>query len=395
VQRAPASAIRKSFDVVIVGGGPAGSVTALAVAGRGRSVLQVERCPEFGWVQRCAEGVLRSQLHLYVEPQPEFIRAEIHAARFYAPNGTFADIQRPNSGYILNRPAFDRELAGRAAAAGVEQWTSSYPQKIGVTKSGVELEILRDGVLESVGCEIIVGADGVDSRVAQWTGLASTLAPGQIGCCYQETIRHDSINPERIGFFVGKDVAPGGYAWVFPRGGNEANAGVVIGGNFNRSRMAKAYFESWIGKYYSKAIRSTPMCGGIPGFSKGQPIAGERVLLVGDAARQVNPLAASGILEALRAGRIAGEVIAEACRHGDFSARYLQRYQKEWQNSLGNKHQKYWRIKQAIDRLDDDTYNQATAALCKLDPAQTSVTDVFRALLFRKPGLILLLRHLF
>jgi len=117
-------------DVLIVGGGPAGSMTAMETSKSGLSTLQIEQNPEFGFIQRCGEGVLQKQLQLYFPPDPEFIRTTIHKARFYAPGGIWAEMNKPNGGYILDRQKFDIFIAKKAKQNGTIQWLNSYPVKI-------------------------------------------------------------------------------------------------------------------------------------------------------------------------------------------------------------------------------------------------------------------------
>jgi digeranylgeranylglycerophospholipid reductase len=119
------------------------------------------------------------------------------------------------------------------------------------------------------------------------------------------------------------------------------------------------------------------------------------LLVVGDAARQANPLHGGGIISALEAGRLAGELAAQALIEGDLSERSLSRYQKAWNQSLGRSYTRYYRLKGAVTRLSDQTLNATVGALRGTDPYQLSLFQVFMTALRNKPSLIMDIRHLF
>ncbi len=109
----------ETFDMVVIGGGPAGSMAALTAAERGLSVLLVERDHTIGSPVRCAEGVDDKGLREFFEPRREWIASEIDAYHIIAPDGTAVTIDTgPSSGYILERLVFDRMIAEKAAEAG-------------------------------------------------------------------------------------------------------------------------------------------------------------------------------------------------------------------------------------------------------------------------------------
>src|SRR5512139_4190886 len=110
--------VRDNYDVVVVGAGPGGSMAARTIAQAGCSVLLVEKRQEIGAPVRCAEGVSRSWLEKIVPIDPKWICAQIHGYRFHAPDGTAFAVEPDDTGYILERKIFDRDLANMAALAG-------------------------------------------------------------------------------------------------------------------------------------------------------------------------------------------------------------------------------------------------------------------------------------
>ena len=112
--------MREAYDVVVVGGGPAGCTAARVAAEGGASVLVVERDPDIGVPVRCAEGVGAAGLREFVEPEPSFCRQLITHYHLIAPNGECVEVAMSDAdGYVLDRKVFDRRVAEGAASAGV------------------------------------------------------------------------------------------------------------------------------------------------------------------------------------------------------------------------------------------------------------------------------------
>jgi len=119
------------------------------------------------------------------------------------------------------------------------------------------------------------------------------------------------------------------------------------------------------------------------------------LLVAGDAARQSNPLHGGGIIPALEAGCLAGETAAQALAENDVSQESLSRYQRAWNKSLGRSYARFYRLKEAVSRLPDETLNATARALRSVDPSQLTMFQVFVTALRNKPNLILDIRHLF
>jgi len=220
------------YDLVVVGAGPAGSVAAWAAAQADLSVLLLEKRQEIGSPVRCAEGVPHEGLLEFLEPNLSWISAEVDRAQILA----LADGQvvehwqgTGGQGYVLERRVFDRALAEQAARAGAD-----VRVKTSVVGLLCEYGVVRGVVVEWQGgqteirADIVIAADGVESRVGAWAGLETSLALRDTMVCVQYLLAGIEWDPACLGYWIDETIAPGGYAWVFPKGEGRANVGLGV-----------------------------------------------------------------------------------------------------------------------------------------------------------------------
>lgn len=312
----------KSYDVVVVGAGPAGSSTALFLAQSGVSVLVIEEHPVVGEPLSCAEGVDQAGLREFFSPRANWIAAEVDGAVFRTADNRSFEVRFPRVGYILERRAFDRDLAALAAQAGAEV-------RVGVRAVGVggeEVVVESQAGRERIGFRVLVGADGAASRVGSWFGLKTRVPRDRLYACAQYYLAGVDSNDRLVEFLVGPEIAPGGYGWVFPKGPGCANVGVgVTPGMADHSPMW--YLERLIEWRFPKAQRLARM-GGVVSTGLLERFSTDRLVLVGDAARLTDPLSGAGIINAIRSGSLSAEVVAQALKELNPSAERLSRYDR-------------------------------------------------------------------
>ena len=123
--------MKSSYDVIVVGGGPGGSMAAWEVAKAGYSVCLLEKDRDIGYPVRCGEAIGEAALRQFVEPKDSWIASEITGTTLVAPDNTSVDIDfAKETGYILNRRIFDYDLSRYAANAGAEIYTKSYVKEL-------------------------------------------------------------------------------------------------------------------------------------------------------------------------------------------------------------------------------------------------------------------------
>ncbi len=381
--------LEQAYDVIVVGAGPAGSVTARFAAENGASVLILERDREAGIPVRCAEGISVGGIEQFIEIDDKFIAARISAARIFTPDGNCLDMKSKNVGFVLDRRLFDNELCNIACAKGAIMKTKTNVINAARTEDGgVLVSLINQGKSYQVKCKILIGADGVESRVGRWLGLKTNLNLDDISTSVQYTLNNIKIDNSCLDFYFGNNVAPGGYAWVFPKSANSANVGLGIAGSFSSEKGPGEYLEEFVAKRFPNASINCTVYSGIPISATLKEIVSDNLMLVGDAARQVNPVTGGGIKQAMVAGKIAGEVAAEAVKTNNLSADFLKKYAKEWERVLGSKHRFMYKIKEKVLHAPDERLNKI-AALCRSVPQeQLSLTEMFKQVIKGDPMMV-------
>ena len=331
------------YDVVVVGAGPAGCVAARYAAKKGASCVIIDRKRDIGTPVRCAEvvaGTLPSAFGM--KNDSEWLVNEAHYFKLVSGSGREVRIRTsPYSGYVLDRTAFEKELAEMALEDGAELILGT--NVTGISKSGIVAG------KNNISAKIIIAGDGVDSRIGRLAGLKTKVRIGSTGSCAQHTLAGIKLDPDCLEFYLGNRYAPGGYAWVFPKNENEANVGV---GLLKPSDISAAgALEKFVKTRFPKgqSIRFTSGC--VPSTLPPDECVKGNMILVGDAARQVNPFSGAGIANAFVAGKIAGEVSGKVASQ-NLPLGKLKEYDTLWRQAMEKKIRKGLKLRNRVLQSD-------------------------------------------
>ena len=386
-------AMKSRYDVLVIGGGPGGAIAARTAAQAGLSVLLIEKRPAIGSPVRCAEGIGKEVLKDFIDPDPRWIAADITEASVVAPDGTelVLDPQIGGShvGYILERKIFDRALVTSAAEAGADiavKTTATGPLMENDKVSGA---ILTGGV-HKISADIVIAADGVESRFARMCGIDTTVPPGEMMSCAQYLVTDIDIVPGRAVFTVGNSIAPQGYLWIFPKGERRANVGIGISGRKSgEGHRAKDYLDAYIKKQFPEGKCLEFMPGGVPVCRPLRSTVAEGFMIVGDAARVADPFTGGGIYNAMYTGRLAAETAADCIARGDTSKKALEAYDHLWRASeFGESLDRNYRLKEFFIRQTDDTFNRLVRSATTIRLDEFSTRELVKKLLIRNPVLL-------
>lgn len=305
------------YDVLIVGAGPAGSITGWHIAREKFSVLIIDKKVEVGIPVQCAEYI-PALLSKEVTIPNDAIANEIKGLKIYFPDNRFYEFSAP--GYILNRSIFDKYLTLNAVKSGANLWLKT--QFLGIENG--KILVSRNGRIMEIKAKIIVGADGPNSRVGR---LINRRYKDYVVAYQQELPLYEKMEYTEVYF---DEKFFGGYAWLFPKK-QSANVGlgVVIGYKIKVKDLFIQFVERLIKE---KKVINTPLktvTGLIPTGGPVQTIK-NNILLVGDAAGQTHPITGAGIAQAIICGKSAAKAITEALGKNDLDLLHI--YEKDWQN---------------------------------------------------------------
>mgnify|MGYP003292422040 FL=1 len=376
-------------DVLVVGSGPAGSLAARYAAMGGADVILIDKKSEIGSPKRCAEGVSKEGLaKVNVEPNPRWITKELDGTRLVSPDGTSVwitseKVQLPESGYILERKVFDKYMAMDAARAGAEIKIKTLAKGLRREDDGtITVECESFGEDFDINAKIVIGADGPESHIGRWAGLkcatpAKKMESGiQFEMCNVEFEKDDVIE-----FYFGNDVAPGGYAWIFPKGEDIANVGLAVLAPL-AEKSAYEYLVDFVKTCpATKNAQAVELnVGGDPVGGLVKEMSGDNILLCGDAASQVNPLTGGGINSGMLGGMLAGQTAAEAIEAGDCSKKFLKKYDARVKEEMGDEMHKYLKVCEYLLSLSDEDLNKIAVAFQDVDFERVSTTLIVKTL---------------
>ncbi|MBN1169589.1 NAD(P)/FAD-dependent oxidoreductase [Candidatus Micrarchaeota archaeon] len=359
------------YDVIVIGGGPAGATFSRIAAQGGMNVLIVDKRKELGVPVRCGEGlgvgeVIRQDLDL---PRACY-STPIDGAKVIAPNGkSIVWANDDTKGWVLERKIFDKWLCELAVDKGAH--VKTYTRA---------LEILKDGNGKPAGVKVshggrdpyeiraplIVSAEGMESLMARQMGFKTVHSLYDVDTCYQYEMKpynHENL----IELYFGNSMAPRGYVWIFPKCDKKANVGIGIGGNVVNGKKnggidgaaPKPLLDEFIKNNEQLKDASTLLdFGGV--ISVGAPLnefVKDSCMVIGTAAKQVDPIHGGGIGLAMETGVIAAKVAIKAHEKKDYSKDSLYEYEKIWRSEPGKICSQRLLLRKVLEKVSDDDLN--------------------------------------
>lgn len=386
--------LKELYDIIIIGAGPAGLNAGMHItkAWFGGNVLLVDKTTPWDHPIPCAEGVGKLGFEGSVSVKPEWIRQEIRYARFHAPDGSTISYKDDNGGYIINRALMQKEMATQLQSSGIQCLFNRKVLRVTPPVRGNRTVIFQDG--NKCTARIVIDASGPLCGFGKEEKI--NFKPGDLEPSYFAWVENINIEQDHIHIYAGKELAPGGYAWVFPRGENAANIGIVLGKHAITHANLRELLNSFLSRHYPSVKVIQRFAGAIPCGFKKVPIAIPGFIKTGDAANTVNPISRAGISEALLSGALAGDTALKMA--GTDTDKKLisicNEYQNEWFKRRGNRHFKLARVKNSLLAIPDEDYNHGTRLLSSIPREELTMSKIFRASLGRFPRLVWALRHL-
>lgn len=339
----------ESFDIVVIGAGPVGLIAAKEAAEQSVKVAVFEEHEEIGVPSHCA-GLLsvNGLKRIGVTPSQIFVQNEIKGARFHSPTGLeFAVRGNSVKAYVVDRVAFDKDLATKAQSSGVD--IRLGVKVLGLIRRGKKISGVKtkNGAVES---NVVINCSGSVSKLNIEAGLE---VPRKIIPAVQFDATYPSSRPNYVDIFVGRNIAPGFFAYIIPTSPKSVRVGLACEGANPRELLDKLVKEKMgVCEILSVKGGFIPISGPISKtYSNG-------FLVAGDAAGHTKPTTGGGVITGGICAKIAGQVAAEAINQGDYSADFLKVHQASWENELRMEFSAMLLARKTVNRLSDETIDK-------------------------------------
>jgi geranylgeranyl reductase family protein len=368
--------ISEKFDMIVVGAGTAGCLAAKTVSEAGLKVCLVDRKKKEEIGEKVCGDAL-GEHHLknagLEKPNGGELEKRIEGIKIYSPDlKTVMTIGHEDFvGYVLNRQLFGQWVLKKALDAGAVLMESTLCTDLILERhfvTGIVAKNSRTGENCRLRAEVVADASGyagvVRRKVPAEMGIQNEIENEDIEACYREIrqLRQETEHPEYCEIYLNQEASPGGYAWVFPKGGAKVNVGVGI--------CMRGKFPNPKGQLYKHVLAeptfdgSLVLTGGAWYDPTRRPLdnmVGNGVVILGDAACVPNPIHGGGIGPSMLSGYLAGGTIVGALEKGVASREAMWSYNGEYMKAYGTKQAGLEVFRRLLLSVDDEDLNYAMA----------------------------------
>lgn len=342
--------------MVVVGAGPAGSRVARNLARRGVDVILVEEHKTVGEPCHCS-GLVTPRTLAVAETADDLVLNSIRGATFHSKQGAVLRLTSPaEAALVIDRSRFDQVLAAQAVKEAAElragcKFVEFKIEGAAHNRSGsVRVTLDERGNRVTVSAKLLVGADGAASRVARQ--LRSGKRPDHLVRAMGGEAEYAGNHlQDHVQVFLDDRAAPGWFGWTIPLETGRARLGTGTTNGVKPHQSMTMLRESFP-EYFAGTRLLFRRAGFIPVW-RPVPMVEDRVMLVGDAARQVKPASGGGILTALLSADLAADEAARALGDADLSSSRLAQYSRRWDRSVGRELRRQHDMRRALTRLDE------------------------------------------
>ena len=345
------------YDAVIVGGGPVGGHVAGQLAKKRFKIAIFEKNKQIGLPVNCAGLITPRIFETLNISKEQIVQNKIKGANIHSPSGKILTIGGDKlHALVIDRSKFDREIIKKSKEKGAEVFLNN--NVLSLQKVGNHVELKTSQNLD-VKCKLLIGADGPHSKSRDRFSFPEQIEFLRgIGA----EISGTNLNPDFVEIFVGRNIAPGFFAWIIPlnKEGTKARIGLCV--RQDSPNPPKHYFSIFF-KYKNSSpflenVEITRHIGGVIPLGPLKKTYASNVLLVGDAAAQVKPISGGGIYTGLTCANHCSTVAIEALQTNNFTSQFLKNYHKLWTADIGRELNLGMKFRKIFKRLTDKQFDK-------------------------------------
>jgi len=365
--------IQKTFDVIVVGAGTGGSTAARFAAKHGLNVCLIDTKQKSNIGDKICGDAVGTEIFDFLKispPKNEELSCYIKGAKLYSPNlqKCITLLDPKQAGFIVNRLEFGQRLLNEALDAGVNQFLDNTKALGLVYKGGKICGIqvkMNDGSKVEFKAKIVIDASGFYSplrKTIRTTLIETNISNDDSILCYREIIKlnpqEEVQDPEYISITIDQEKAPGGYIWYFPK--NESAINIGLGTFMHYKGQIKNLYRQHAFSQYVRIPNYEILSSGGGVVPVRRPLwscADDGIMVVGDAACQVNPLHGGGIDPSMRAGFYAATTALNAINVEDYSIHGLWDYNHKVMTSFGAEYAPLDLLRMVLQNLTNEELN--------------------------------------
>jgi len=336
------------YDAIVVGAGTSGCMAAKTLASAGPNVCLIDRKEERLIGDKvCGDAIGKHHFDNLglAYPKGEELERDMLGAKIYSPDlKTVFLVGKGLTGFIINRHLFGQRLLKDAKDAGVVLLDSTHVSEpiiengfvkgvlAGNLKTGSKTELRGKVTIDACGFSAVIR-----SKLPPEFGIDQTISKEDQVICYREIreLKEEIEEPEFFNMYLNQNVSLGGYYWIIPEGGTRVNVGLGVSAVENLSNPKSRLYEYVLSSPLFENSKVIHGGGGyVPVRKPLDSHVGNGIVVIGDAACQVNPITGGGIGPSMMGGTIAGEIITEALEKGEpnqeslwpINVRYMRTY---------------------------------------------------------------------
>ncbi|KAF6244655.1 NAD(P)/FAD-dependent oxidoreductase [Nitrosopumilus sp. b2] len=349
------------YDLVVVGGGPAGSSAAFEAAKNGTRVALIEKEESIAETVRTSGVTWIKNIKEFGIPDDCF--NPIRNFSFCSPNNEVTISDSVPRAAVLDVRKTYRWLAKQAEKSGTDIFVKTNVNEVIKNDKGDIIGVRASGPNGKItfNSKVVIDASGFPSTVCKAMGYVTQWERFGAGAEYE--VKAENVDSETWWLMVGQQYSPAGYAWIFPLGDNIVRIGVGVGkpeSDVDPMQRLNELIDNRVGpiKKLGKITQLEFHYGLIPNDGLSRQTVFNNLILVGDSAGQANPLVLEGIRYAIRFGRVAGKVASDAIKSGNTDKNSLYPYEDHWRKEIESKINSAGRVQDRWIGLTDEEWDK-------------------------------------